>query len=236
MALYFNLKQSVKSIPFIDSVYEPLLSLDTKICDLFGAAPEFVISGTGRSGTVYISWLLDTLGIPTRHEYFYGPKGYHKRIGVKGEVSWLAAPFLEGYSGKILHQTRHPIKTINSFVSVKAVDKTRMHNKYIRFIDEHFDMGDDLLENAMRFYVQWNEEISKHAGYHFRIEDLEDVVPEIFAYLGYSCPDNYKDVIASSKKLNSKSKPQITFEDLPKGSHLDALYEAAKKYGYQLDE
>lgn len=199
MALYFDLKQSLKTVPYIERMYRPLLSVDTMICDLFGSAPEFVIAGTGRSGTVYISWLLDALGIPTRHEYFYGAEGYHKRIGIKGEVSWLAAPFLGEFKGKILHQTRHPIKTINSFVSVLAVDKSRMHNKYIRFIDQHFDMGDDLLDNAMRFYIEWNAQIAKHAGYHFQIEKMEQALPEIFAYLGYECPPNYKDVIVGGK-------------------------------------
>ncbi|MGB0719149.1 MAG: hypothetical protein ACPGRX_01665, partial [Bdellovibrionales bacterium] len=203
---------------------------------VFGKAPEFIIAGTGRSGTVYISWLLNELGIATRHEYFYGPDGYHKRIGVKGEVSWLAVPFLDTFDGKILHQTRHPIKTINSFVSVRAADKARMHNKYIRFIDRYFDLSDDPLDNAIRFYIEWNTRIKKYATYHFKIEGLEKAVPEICDVLGYGCPKNYKDILARSQKLNSKSTPQITYADLPKGPLLDALAEVAESYGYTLDE
>jgi hypothetical protein len=236
MSAYFKLKQTFKSSPFLKPIYQPLLKVDDVICSMFGHDPDFVVSGTGRSGTVYISWLLNELGIPTRHEYFFGPHGYSKRIGVKGEVSWMAAPFLGNFRGSILHQTRHPVKTINSFVSVKAVDPSRMHNKYIRFISQHFEMGEDLLEHAMRFYIDWNYQISQHATYHFQIEQVERCIPEIFAQLGVSCPKNYRHVIKRSKTLNSKSKPQVTYYDLPKGQLLDELIYVSERYGYKIDE
>ena len=236
MSLYARTKETIKSLPFIDKIRTPLLKADDVICNIIGHEPEFIIAGTGRCGTVYIAWLLSQLGIPTKHEYFYGPQGFHKRVGYKGESSWLAVPFLDDFDGKVIHQIRHPVKTINSFVSVRALDTSRMNNQYVRFINKHFDLTGNQLEDSMRYYLEWNQKIEKHEGIRVRLEEINESIPKIMDYLGYPCPENYKEIVKSSKKMNSRSNPQVTYKDLPKGKLLDQLTEMAERYGYNIEQ
>ena len=236
MSTYAELKNSIKDWPVLQPIRPPLMAVDSLICNMFGRDPDFVIAGTGRSGTVYLAWLINELGIPTRHEYFFGPDGYHKRIGVRGEVSWMVVPYLQDFKGTILHQTRHPVKTINSFVSMRGFDPTRMHNKYIRFIDQHFHMTDNLIEDSMRFYIEWNKKAEERAVHTFQIEKIAEELPRVFREIGEECPSHYREVIEKSQKLNSKSKPIVTYEDLPKGKLLDELAAVSEAYGYKIDE
>lgn len=107
---------------------------------------RYVVTGTGRSGTVYLARLLTAAGLPCGHESFFTPWGldmararlaghapvYSSAISVEAGGDWvpkpdelvadssyMAAPYL--YSDLlegacIIHAVRHPIAVINSFV------------------------------------------------------------------------------------------------------------------------
>jgi hypothetical protein len=107
---------------------------------------QYVVTGTGRCGTVYLANLLTQCGLPCGHESIFTPWGLDEaRARLEGrsaihvsaisrescgdwlpdadalvaDSSYLAAPFL-GHdilkSAEIIHLVRHPMDVLNSFV------------------------------------------------------------------------------------------------------------------------
>jgi hypothetical protein len=107
---------------------------------------QYVVTGTGRSGTVYLANLLTKCGLPCGHESIFTPWGLDEalaRLAGKSAVnvssisvescgdwfdgsrdlvadsSYMAAPFLDHavlQDAHVLHVVRHPMDVINSFV------------------------------------------------------------------------------------------------------------------------
>jgi hypothetical protein len=107
---------------------------------------QVIVTGTGRSGTVYFANLLTRVGIPCGHESLFTPWGLDEAIArlegrhgvdvsaisrescgewcpnpqeVVADSSYMAAPWLDQDLLKevpVIHVVRHPLKVINSFV------------------------------------------------------------------------------------------------------------------------
>lgn len=107
---------------------------------------KYLITGTGRCGTVYLSRLLTSIGMPCGHESIFGTYGlmfalrrmngldpcYNSGCSIldgeqeevieipESESSYLAAPYLSSglfHQGQVIHLVRHPLVVINSFVN-----------------------------------------------------------------------------------------------------------------------
>lgn len=83
----------------------------------------FVVTGCGRSGTKYMAEVLKRCGLKCDHEGVFDPPVRSVEIpaGLDGDVSWAAAPFVSAMASgtKVLHQVRHPLDVISSFVSLR---------------------------------------------------------------------------------------------------------------------
>lgn len=103
---------------------------------------KFIVTGTGRCGTVYAAKLLTELGIPCGHESIFNENGINKEPKLSycsthsilenkkleswvdtnqiiADSSYLAVPFLQNSEIKnipIIHIIRNPLKVISSFV------------------------------------------------------------------------------------------------------------------------
>ncbi|WP_280564869.1 hypothetical protein [Chromohalobacter sp. 48-RD10] len=79
---------------------------------------EFVITGCGRSGTTYVSELLQKAGIKCGHESVFEVTGPAKSESqYRADSSWFCAPFLIDLpqNVKVLHVVRNPAKVVSSF-------------------------------------------------------------------------------------------------------------------------
>jgi len=104
---------------------------------------KYILTGTGRCGTVYYARLLDSLGVRCSHEGVFAPDNldgvldrlngrtaiitssrsreydaYWSTDDIVAESSYMAAPFLnrpEFKDTKVIHLLRHPIKVISSY-------------------------------------------------------------------------------------------------------------------------
>lgn len=111
---------------------------------------NFLVTGTGKCGTVYMSHLLTELGIPCGHEAIFTNKGLEeakKRLKNKNLIkfsectknlpnwtcpqeiisdsSYMSAPFLDWdylENTKIIHLIRNPIDVISSFIKGEYFD------------------------------------------------------------------------------------------------------------------
>lgn len=104
---------------------------------------KFIITGTGRCGTLYMANLFTSMGFPCSHEAVFTPKGidwakevlsgkqprtsskisegkrcipFGKNVDFVAESSYLAAPFIGEFDAKVIHVVRHPTKVVASLV------------------------------------------------------------------------------------------------------------------------
>jgi hypothetical protein len=132
---------------------------------------KILITGCGRSGTKYITFVLRRLGVDVRHE----------RMGRDGVASWYMAvdtsrvPFGQPRRGTtfehIYHQVRHPLQVIASAATFKEPSW--------QFICAHspISMREPLLLRSLKYWYYWNLEAEKIAHWRYRIEDFPAVFP-----------------------------------------------------------
>lgn len=154
---------------------------------------KYVVVSPPRSGTGYTAEALNRIGLNCGHEKAFFPGHYVYNRGEKfwGDASWLAVPFLDKMpkGTLILHQTRDPIKTLDS---MSARRQLRGNNKpggkgprgeYTKFLNVHFDnweSDESQHDRLARFWVEWHLRIEKQADnpdlkyLRFKIEDMNE--------------------------------------------------------------
>lgn len=208
--------------------------------------PEFVVVGTGRSGTGYISQLLTAAGIRTGHEQWWNPFDRHA-AGLIGDASWLAVPHLEDYSGHVFHQTRDPLHTLRSLLNgdlfvAEGQERPAFAEPYWRYKAEHLEAeltGEPMID-AMRYVLEWNERAEKHSEERWRLESIDaDTLVKVAKALGR--PMGYQQARAALAQVPTtvnthRRRDGLEWADLPDCPERAELAEQARRYGYNVQE
>jgi hypothetical protein len=80
----------------------------------------FIVTGCGRSGTLYASQLFTAAGLRCRHEHACDVTGFRGFGDAAGEASWFAAAYLDSLPRDtvVLHQVRDPIAVATSWYRI----------------------------------------------------------------------------------------------------------------------
>ncbi len=134
---------------------------------------KLLITGCGRSGTKYISELLKCCGFDIGHE----------KDGKDGIASWPMAvsddespwgpPSNDYEFENVIHQVRHPFKTISSCLTIS--------DKSWNYIKKHIPINDSDSKIIMsaKYWYYWNLKAEGKAKFTYKIEDIESVLPQI---------------------------------------------------------
>jgi hypothetical protein len=140
------------------------------------ASRRLLITGCGRSGTKYISFVCRRLGVDVRHE----------RLGRDGIASWTMETRRFGPPNgavrfeHVFQQVRHPLPVI---ASVRSFEPASWE-----FISRHIRCPPDApveLRGA-RYWLGWNELAERVAEWRYRIEDIDNQLEEFCARIGAS--------------------------------------------------
>lgn len=132
---------------------------------------DFVITGTGRSGTKWVAEALTAGGVPCAHEHacsswtddYSDDQVWRDAPSGVGESSWQAAPFVgEMRASGVLavHLVRHPVEVASSMIANRMlVPGEDGILPWHRFITEH--IGDWIWrlhphDRALQFWIDWN--------------------------------------------------------------------------------
>jgi hypothetical protein len=221
---------------------------------------ELLVTGTGRSGTVYMAKLLSSAGIMCGHESLFtteGIDGCLKRISGNTEIitsavsggewfdpknqsaesSYLAAPYADHdvlRQTKIIHIVRNPIKVVSStLIDAEFFDDIKQ-KPYLNFVLQHTPEIMEEKSNLMRtvaYYVAWNQMIeTKCANRQYKRIRVEDCPSALFEFLPWSNKSLHDD-----KKTNhwGLRKNDIDISDMPQSRLKKNFIDMCKKYGYQ---
>jgi hypothetical protein len=136
-----------------------------------------LVTGCGRSGTKYTSFVLRRLGLDVPHE----------RLGRHGVSAWDAAGPARGRPygptepvrfEHVFHQVRHPLDVIPSVTTFGPESWAYICATTPCRPDE------PVLVRAARYWVAWNDRVETIATWRYRVEELPSVFAELCRLLG----------------------------------------------------
>lgn len=102
---------------------------------------KYIVTGTGRCGTLFMANLLTSMGVPCSHEAIFTPHGIDKarrvirkeepavssrisrgenlsdyEMDIVADSSYMAAPFLKEFEAKVIHVVRNPLRVVASMM------------------------------------------------------------------------------------------------------------------------
>ncbi len=180
---------------------------------------EFVVTGTGRSGTGHIAQALTSIGIPTGHEEWFSYRAglidrqamlrrnlrskavspllrvreelRRRSLSIRGDASWMAVPRLPRYQGVVLLQVRHPLKVASSILGTGFFSSAEPVNSYERFARAHFHVSGEPEVDAVRWWCEWNSRAAERANAVYALEGLS---PQLLGEIARMI-DSDRDVI-----------------------------------------
>lgn len=142
---------------------------------------NFVITGTGRSGTMWASKALTAAGLPCAHEHScsswnddYSDDQVWRDAPHIGESSWQAAPFvgeMRAAGVRVVHLVRDPIEVASSMVTNEMLDPVPTPAgglwellPWHQFLTTY--IGDRIWrlhphDRALQFWTDWNKLIEQ---------------------------------------------------------------------------
>lgn len=201
----------------------------------------FVVAGTGRCGTTWLSDVLTSAGVPVGHEDVWTVSGRVERPDLAGDVSMYAAPFLDRWDGPVLHMVRHPLACIGSLVGWELPSEPNAQGDGGKFVWEHlgFTSSGDRVTDSARYWCDWNEMCERGSpNLRFHVEDIDAVwLSSTMRWLGWSAP------VADVKRAMLKHRPldyrasahraplRLEWSDI-REPELGRVRRLAERYGY----
>jgi hypothetical protein len=161
---------------------------------------KVLVTGCGRSGTRYTTFVLRRLGLDVPHE----------RLGRDGIASWTMAveddarPFGPP-SGTcafehVFHQVRHPLDVVRS-ASTFGPDSWEFICRHTRCrLDQPV-----LLRSAL-YWLDWTAHADRSATWSYRVEAVADVFEELCERLGVDCDRRVLAAVPSDVNTRSRGR------------------------------
>lgn len=168
---------------------------------------DLLIIGCARSGTTYITKVLQNCGYKIGHEHFKhdGACSWEMVVDTK------KVPWGKGRNGRrfghIFHQVRQPLKVISSLYATEPPKSWKFILKHIPEIHEN----DTHLVKCAKYWYYWNLKAEKQAEWTYRIEDID----LIWSEFERRC----------ERKLDRTEFPSIPRDVNTRGPHRDFTWE-----------
>jgi hypothetical protein len=219
---------------------------------------KLLVTGCGRSGTLYASEVWKSQGLDVRHENPRPPNG---RMGRDGIASWYMTvndpdppfgPSAADYEfDLVIHQVRHPLKVIPSVALVIFGDPASVRDPLSRqYIERNapetrlsteersLPHRQQLLLQAARYWYCWNLLSQQKASLTVRVEHLTASLRGLCDLLGIAYRSEAADLISRSTHgrdlYTNEAHCQIGWEDINRidPALCQKIKELALAYGY----
>ncbi len=178
---------------------------------------RLLITGCGRSGTLYATEVWRSLGLDIRHERPIPP---HGSMGRDGVASWFMTvddpnppfgPSAAGYKfDLVLHVVRDPLKVIASvaqFILRKGLSSPKYIERYapetrLNARERTLEPKQQFILRAARYWYHWNLLAQAKADKIVQVEQLIPALPGLCELLGVAFRSGLADRI--SKHTNAR--------------------------------
>jgi hypothetical protein len=207
--------------------------------------PDFLIVGTGRSGTTWVAETLTAAGVSCGHEDWWGPtgpgSGTQPHVDFDGDSSLYAVPYLDKFDGPVALQTRHPLGCIASMLAWRLFDSPHQHHPppAADFFEKHWTATIDPLIACCDYWVDCNEIAGERADVVWQAETVTAETLCRFVSDAGAPPSNGIDVkgIAPHRywaghKGGNYAPVELHWRDLPP-VRFDRVRDLADELGYR---
>lgn len=176
---------------------------------------RLLVTGCGRSGTKYTSFVLRRLGLDVPHE----------RLGADGLSSWCLAveagsvPWGPPGTGlafdHVFHQIRHPLAVIASCATFTESSWS--------FIREHVPLraGESPLVQGARYWYHWNLHAETISTWRYRVEELPRVFERFCAILGVASDPRALEQVTTDVNTRRRGRALHLYEELSERLGID---------------
>ena len=178
-----------------------------------------------RSGTVYTAKIVKAHGIEFGHE------DQNPENQIDGTISFLELNNTCEFD-VVLHQLRDPLKTISSATKVLVPRSCRRLYGLLNI--DKADQKKSKLYRTMLTWLRFNERAEKVAEWRYRIEDIDEVYPELCRRL--EIKPKKKGFPPRNRLVNSRPHPMLNWSDLDKENFVlsQRIKEKARQYRYNV--
>ena len=216
---------------------------------------RLLITGCGRSGTLYSARVWQSLGLDIRHERPVPPNGV---MGTDGAASWyMAADDPKPPSGPstldytfdvIIHQVRHPLKVIASMAQFILQHGKRAPGYIERHVPDvilspeeqnQLDFKSQLILKASRYWYHWNLMAAAKADKTVSVENLKKELPDLCDLVGVPYRSGTLDGVPkdiNARRFHVPDEPwQVTWATIKRLDRelYKSIRQLAAAYGYK---
>ena len=192
---------------------------------------RLVITGCGRSGTMYTAHVLRAAGLRVGHEQALGHSNEEPEWGdLEVEVSWLAPYFFSQFHDvRVWHIHRHPVQVARSYRAMGFFAADTAHVRRVRDT-LGFDVRERFPESPeLNFWGLWNGLIEGRAERRFTLQDVGvSFVREVCGMFGRG-PNLEAVNQVLGRPVNQNTNPVEGVEVGPFPSYFLGM---ARRYGY----
>ena len=184
----------------------------------------FLITGCGRSGTLYAATVLRAAGLDVGHE----AAGKDGAVSSHWAVDDVLYPTYHQQGPRpqfdvILHQVREPLATIASLTTSRA-DSWLWNVRHVSI-----ELLWSTLRIAADYWLQWNRIAEEQAILTYRVENMAGAWPRICEAL--SLDAQFPEGISTS--INSRQHQQVSWQNIHEITpRYGEIVQMARRYGY----
>lgn len=186
--------------------------------------PKFFIGSTGHSGTRYTWKVLHRLGVDAGHEDFYSlPRRESRELLI--ECSWLSYFHLHEIKGLMIHQVRHPLKVLTSFIYDKSFNQEAFDLR-MSIIDR---TGDSMTDYCQMIYIM-NEAFEKKSDFTYQVESID--INRILEWADVvKTQSEINRVMVLRKTVNSHTNHEcLTWDQIPDSKWKEKIFDQSQRY------
>lgn len=206
-----------------------------------------LITGTQRSGTMFLASVLYKAGFKATHEGNIPGRNWNQhdprrrpRTDVDIDVCWHSAWWLRDDVLKdayVVHLVRHPLEVISSSMHRNTFTNPSPSGKWAINKMPWIGIGSNI-ERCAKYYASWNYLIENNAHKRIRIEDISpQVIADILeaGQINYDLSTIKSSFESTSKTTNTNKNPKnkITWDDIEDEHLRKKVKQMALNYGYE---
>ena len=212
---------------------------------------RFLVVGTGRCGTTWLSEVLTAAGVPTGHEDVFTAVGIRdmwcwlgedgKVHSLAGDVSLYAVPFLREWDGPVLHMVRHPLDCIGSLAGWRLPSFPNTQGEGGQLVNAHLPWTcSDQITASARYWHDWNVMAERGADYlRFRVEDATPTfLADLMRRYGHDVDVEALELAVAARsaadyRIDSLAPIKLGWPDIPETERRRVRL-LAERYGYDV--
>lgn len=138
---------------------------------------RFVVVGSGRCGTKYLSELLTAMGVSCTHESVFNADGVSEwGPDQRADSSWMATTMLDQVDVPVVLLVRHPLMVVRSWVEIGFFTHdldNPTHGPLVKFAPEVYEFREPH-DRALAMWLRLNRAALGRAELLVRLEHLGD--------------------------------------------------------------